>query len=353
MNAGNLGWFGNEFPIATTTTGVIQKVSVYFVDNGTGSVQPLSIDFYNTAQVLIGSSATFSAGPVNTWIDVPINDVPFTGKFYAMVKFNSLPAQSYYLASDENGPYAAQDLGWNLSSTGVWVKASTLGANPAVFLERVTALVSGDLKSVELSPATQTPAGVKSDAKANQVNRSGDSHNYMTMGPLKVSSSDSSQLTGYNVYRTGDLGTGPFSKLNANPIPALTYLDVHPSTTPLGSMWKYYVTSYFKNSEDNTFLCESSSDTITVLFPHTGINDLGNGQIMIYPNPATEQVNIKSDYTITRLDVTNFIGQSVYTSSNVESKTARIDVSTFKPGVYFVKVSASEGVRIVKITVTH
>ena len=353
MNAGQLGWFGNDFPIAAATTGVIQKVSVYFVDNGTGSVQPLSIDFYSPAHVLLGSSATFSAGPVNTWIDVPINDVPFTGEFFAMVKFNNLPAQSYYLASDENGPYAAQDLGWNQSATGVWAKASTLGSNPCVFLERVTALVSGDMKSVELSPATINPSGVKSDAKASQIRMSGDSHNYATMGPLKVTASDSSVLLGYNIYRTGNSGTGAFSKLNASPVTATTYLDVHPSTTPLASMWKYYVTTYFQNSADQTILCEASSDTILVHFPATGIPELGSGQIMVYPNPATELVNIKSDYTINRIDVINFVGQTVYTNSNVDAKATKIDVSIMKTGVYFVKVSTSEGLRTVKITVTH
>ena len=353
MNANNLGWFGNDFPIAAATTGLIQKVSVYFVDNGTGSVQPLTIDIYSAAHVLLGSSATFSAGPVNTWIDVPINDVPFTGEFFAMVKFNMLPAQSYYLASDENGPYAAQDLAWNQSATGVWAKASTLGANPAVFLERVTALVTSEMKSVTLIPGAPMPAGVKSDAKANQAHVSGDSHNYMTMGALKVANSDSSALQGYNVYRTDNSGAGAFTKINANVVTALTYADVHPSTTPLASKWKYFVTDVFFNSVDQSFLCEASSDTILVNFPATGINELGNGQIMIYPNPATELVNVKSDYTINRIDVINFVGQPVYSNTAVDSKTTKIDVSTFSVGVYFVKVSTSEGLKTVKITVTH
>jgi len=82
------------------------------------------------------------------------------------------------------------------------------------------------------------------------------------------------------------------------------------------------------------------------------MNDLTSGQIMIYPNPATELVNIKSDYNISRVDVINFVGQTVY-SSNVDSKITKIDVTGFKVGVYFVKVSTSEGVRSVKITVTH
>ena len=74
---------------------------------------------------------------------------------------------------------------------------------------------------------------------------------------------------------------------------------------------------------------------------------------MIYPNPATELVNIKSDYTITGVEVINFVGQTVYSNNKVDSKTAKIDVTAFKVGVYFVQVSTSEGVRTVKITVTH
>jgi len=354
--SGALDWYGNEFPVASTANGVIQKVSVYFVDNGSGSLQTLSIDIFSETHVLLGSSAPFSAGPVDTWIDVPMADIPFTGKFFAMVKFDNPPAAPFFLASDENGPYTAQDLGWNQDgASGVWAKVSTLGANPCVFFMRVTALVSGDKKSVELSPSIPMPAGVKGAPKGEQAQAhvSGDSHNYQKMGPLHVAASDSSVLTGYNVYRTDDSGAGPFSKITVNPVTALTYADVHPSTTPIGSKWQYFVTTLFLNSADQTVLCEASSDTIMVNFPAVGVNEIGNGQIMIYPNPATEFVNVKSDYTITRVDVLNFAGQTVYTNSNVDAKTTKLDVTALTVGVYFVKVSTTEGVRTVKITVTH
>ncbi|MCX6267756.1 MAG: T9SS type A sorting domain-containing protein, partial [Bacteroidetes bacterium] len=118
--------------------------------------------------------------------------------------------------------------------------------------------------------------------------------------------------------------------------------------------YKYYVTSIYNDTVANSFLCESPGiDTVTVLFPAVGIAEIGNGQIMIYPNPATEVVNIKSDYTITGVEVMNFVGQTVYSNSIVDSKTTKLSVATFKVGVYFVKVSTSEGTRTVKITVTH
>ena len=98
-----------------------------------------------------------------------------------------------------------------------------------------------------------------------------------------------------------DTGVAPFTKLNTTPVTATTYVDVHPSTTPIGSHWCYFVTTYFKNSVDQSFLCEASSDTLCVNFPAVGMDELTNGQVMIYPNPATEVVNVKSDYTINRL----------------------------------------------------
>jgi len=167
-----------------------------------------------------------------------------------------------------------------------------------------------------------------------------------------TSNADSSVLVGYNVYRTAATGVAPYNKLNASPITATTYVDTYPSTLVSGT-FKYFVTVLYKNSVNNEVLCEPSTDTIMVTFPAVGMNELTSGQIMIYPNPATEVVNIKSDYTITGIDVMNFVGQTVYTISNVDAKTSKLNVVTYKPGVYFVKVTTTEGIRTVKITVTH
>jgi hypothetical protein len=169
-----------------------------------------------------------------------------------------------------------------------------------------------------------------------------------------VSESDSSVVTGYNVYRTGGNGLPPYAKLNAAPVTGTTYVDTYVAPLPAnGSTFKYYVTVLYKNSADNQILCEPSTDTIMVPYWPVGQNELTNGQIMIYPNPATEVVNIKSDYTITAIEVMNFVGQTVYTSKVVDAKTAKLNVVAYTPGVYFVKVSTTEGMRTVKITVTH
>ncbi len=316
-----------------------------------GAAQP-TIEVFDGTQVLVGASAPFTP-PTDDWLTVNVNDIPFAGMFYAMVKWDNFTSSTNYLGTDEDGPYAADDLAWYSDGSAWSTLSAATGGNPSVCLLRATALVGGDLKSVTFTPSAKTTGHVNASAGTfAQSHRSVDTYNHTPMG-IEKSASDSSTLIGYNVYRTADTGIPPYSKLNASPVTATTYVDTYPNTTEPGKTFKYYVTVQFNNSKDGAWLCESSSDTITVSFPAVGVNELTNGQVMIYPNPASELVNVKSDYTINGIDVINFVGQTVWTNSNVASKTAKINVTSLRSGVYFVKVSTDQGVRTVKITVTH
>jgi hypothetical protein len=271
-----------------------------------------------------------------------------------MVKWDNNPTATNYFGFDNNGPNSALNLGWYRDATGTWAKINTLlpTIGSGCFIIQAKALVGADKKSVVLVPgAVPAPTTTLSNKNLSVTKRVVDTHYYGVMG-IETDEADSSVLSGYNVYRTDATGTGAFTKQNPSALSAATYVDTYPSTLVSGT-FKYYVTSLYKNSADNTILCESSTDTITVVFPALGVNDLNNGQVMIFPNPATENVNIKSDFTITNIDVINFVGQTVYTVSNVDTKITKLNVSTFKSGVYFVKVTTSEGTRTVKITVTH
>jgi hypothetical protein len=134
----------------------------------------------------------------------------------------------------------------------------------------------------------------------------------------------------------------------------LTYADVHPGTTEPTTTWKYFVTAVFQDSlAPGPVLCEPPSDTITITFPAVGINELSNNTLSLYPNPATEVVNIVSSNDIKTIDVLNYIGQTVYSNKNMAQKTAQLNVTGFRSGVYFVKVTTTGGIKTTKITVTH
>ena len=115
------------------------------------------------------------------------------------------------------------------------------------------------------------------------------------------------------------------------------------------------MTSLFNDSQTNTFLCESPVETniVEVQFPAVGISDPGANSIVLYPNPSSDVVNISSTAEVNTVEVMNYVGQPVYQATHVNSKTTRINVSTLRSGVYFVKVTTSEGIRTTKITVTH
>jgi hypothetical protein len=53
---------------------------------------------------------------------------------------------------------------------------------------------------------------------------------------------------------------------------------------------------------------------------------------------------------MSRIEVMNFTGQTVI-NSNVETKASKVNLTTLKAGVYFVKVTTTEGIHTVKITV--
>jgi hypothetical protein len=77
----------------------------------------------------------------------------------------------------------------------------------------------------------------------------------------------------------------------------------------------------------------------------------GSQSIKVFPNPTSDVVNIKSDFTIKSIELLSFIGQSVYTRNNLDTKVVQINVSNLGSGVYFVKMNTDQGIKTTKITV--
>ena len=200
--------------------------------------------------------------------------------------------------------------------------------------------VKGAQKPVSLkqTPIVNANPQLATNGKVNT--HSSISTHSTTSAPMAVSA-----LLGYNIYRSDD-GRVTYNKLNPTLWTDTNYVDVVPSSAD----YYYYVTSVFPSYGTTT--CESdSSNVIAVLL--TGIDQLNGGKISIYPNPATENVIVKSDFTITNVEVLNYIGQTVYTRQNVSEKTLKVNVANLTTGIYFVKVTTVEGIKTVKITVTR
>ncbi len=158
----------------------------------------------------------------------------------------------------------------------------------------------------------------------------------------QVTSNQPSALAGYDVYRKDPNGT-EFNKINTALVTDTTYMDL--DLNP--GKYDYYVLSVYPECT-----LSMNSDTVSVDII-LGIDPQVTTNFSVYPNPATEVVNIKSSDNITNIEIMNYLGQTVYTKQNVDNKTAKINVTGLMNGVYFVKVTTTQGIRTVKITVSH
>jgi hypothetical protein len=245
------------------------------------------------------------------------NDIPFSGSFYGMIKWSNFTGPTNFIGFDQDLPNAAQNLAYYYDgATFSHVSIAAGDGIPGIFTERVCAFTIG---------ADKSP--------------------------------DSLVIIGYNVFRYDSLTSGVvnFRKLNAAAITATAYTDTVRLDTIQTGFYKYFVTALFNNSLTGTWLCESpGSDTIGVHFPLPGgVEEISGGSILVYPNPANDFVNVKSDFNISRIEVLNFLGQKVYFENYVNPKFIQINTTSLQAGVYFIKVTTLKGIHTAKITVVR
>jgi hypothetical protein len=112
-----------------------------------------------------------------------------------------------------------------------------------------------------------------------------------------------------------------------------------------------YSGSFFKFSNVNTY-----SECLNVNGAHvsliTGVekNKASINAIEVYPNPASEFVTINTQLKDAVIEIYNVLGERVYCETP-QNTSAKVSISTFTPGVYFVKVTAAsvtESTKLVK-----
>ena len=76
----------------------------------------------------------------------------------------------------------------------------------------------------------------------------------------------------------------------------------------------------------------------------TGIAEYLNQAITVYPNPTEGNVTIRnSQFTIHNVDVYNAFGQLLY-SVSVNDRNVVIDMTDYSAGLYFARITTSEGI---------
>ncbi|MFP4469863.1 MAG: C25 family cysteine peptidase [Bacteroidales bacterium] len=82
----------------------------------------------------------------------------------------------------------------------------------------------------------------------------------------------------------------------------------------------------------------------------TGINSINSESLMIYPNPAKEEVNISLNATMKQVKIINNMGQLVF-DRLVDAASVKINTNSFQKGVYFVEIHTENGVSTEKLVI--
>jgi hypothetical protein len=134
-------------------------------------------------------------------------------------------------------------------------------------------------------------------------------------------------FTGYNIYRDDVL------------IEELWQENTYTDTEGLvdGNIYCYTVTALYS-------YCGESDPSNEACAGYIGIPEFDGSSVAIYPNPATSLVNITSSVEMTRITVTNYIGQVVYQSDLNDDTSVKLNTGSYENGVYVIRLDSESGV---------
>ena len=336
LNGAGEAWLGNEF--AVSDAGVLQSAAVYMTSAGGSAIY--TIDVFNEAQVIVGSSAAFTP-TFDDWTTVALPDVPFAGTFYVMIHM-IVSTQSDNLAFDTNGPNAASNPEWVYDATG-WTKLTDYGFAPCVDFVRATGLVGGKKTSVTFNAGRAetnyvSPMGSMLAQKPLNVNTGNEVAHATYLGD------NSDAMLGYNVYRRAyavfpagqnTAAAGTWSKINPAVVVPTEYLDMNLSNL-VTNCYEYQVKAVYDEGE-------SDPTNIDWECIFVGVNPNLTNEVSVYPNPATTYVRIDLTKEVNSISVYNSLGSVVVTKNVKGENSITLNTANYASGAYSVKFTTTSG----------
>jgi hypothetical protein len=94
--------------------------------------------------------------------------------------------------------------------------------------------------------------------------------------------------------------------------------------------------------------------TLTAVFDlESSVDQIMADHLRLFPNPASEKVNIQSGFVINSLRITDITGKVVYLSNSVYSDEYQLSVSGFEPGIYLVSLQHDKGISTMRLMVSR
>ncbi len=142
----------------------------------------------------------------------------------------------------------------------------------------------------------------------------------------------------------------PFPKIPALPVSPELLNNINISPNPFNCLPNYL---YAMSSTLTAFPLCSAGNTNGCPISSVGIknNTLNENQIKIYPNPTNGLVNVAYTSYVNSIEIFNLLGEKIYDTKIFEQEfTKEINLTDFKRGFYFIKLSNDYQSFIEKIT---
>ena len=198
---------------------------------------------------------------------------------------------------------------WMKRGTADWTLIEINGGTPLAGNWAIIGVVS---KVMDCLPATDLVVTYDTDCTAATL----------TWSP--------SEDNAYNVYRDG-------ARIASNVV-APTYTDLTFDPTKEHT-WAVRVIC----EDDETAAVQATKDKCK----GDGLNDIVKNGFTIAPNPANSIIKITAETIFNRIEVINFLGQTVISQPNSNNNTT-LDISTLNNGVYFVRIVSENGTSVQK-----
>jgi len=152
---------------------------------------------------------------------------------------------------------------------------------------------------------------------------------------------------GVRVIDISDINNGNFTEIG--------YFDVYPTSNTAGYEGAWNVYPYFASGNilvsslkfnDNNYV----GGMYIIRSSALSTNDFNiRNEFKIQPNPATEIIEVAStNTTITSLQVSDVVGNTLLTLENINSLNKTIDLAAFAQGIYFVTINSKVTKKIIK-----
>lgn len=250
------------------------------------------------------------------------------GGFFLGVSFNGFIA----LGMDDgvgapyefipNTQYASIDY-----TVGDWLELGSIGF-PANFTIRATGMETS-VASYAVKPIIYEEVTLEMKEKIARFENRPMETSIVTGTPnwTNPDITESRAFTGYNIYRNGSL--------LVEGVQENTYTDTEGLEG--GNVYCYEITSVYS-------YCGESDPSNEACAGFVGIAEFDDSNVVLYPNPATSFVNITSSVEMTRITVTNYVGQVVYMSDLNDETSVKLNTASFNNGVYVVRLESENGI---------